>query len=315
RQHHQGACASLGAGGTCGRAQGVVAYRAERRARFDRGVEALPDCDGRVWRAALARLVFPRNGGSRGLCFLPCEGRGGLGRGAFGISPNRDHPLPASLCLRRGRGQGKSSRLPPLLRKAGKERPALGRPHRDSRQEAAFDFARFSQLSTTVSGLSDSDSMPASISHCARSGWSRGPWPQMPTYLPLARAVLIAIDSNFFTAGSRSSNRWATMLESRSRPSVSWVRSLEPIEKPSKISRNSSASSAFEGTSHIMMIFKPSWPCLRPLPSSTSTTLRPSSRVRTNGIITHRLDSPISLRTLRTALHSSANASAKDGST
>src|SRR3546814_12483684 len=68
-------------------------------------------------------------------------------------------------------------------------------------QEAAFDFASFSHVSTTVSGLSDRDSMPSSISHCARSGWSLGPWPQMPTYLPLARACLIAIDSSFFKFG------------------------------------------------------------------------------------------------------------------
>src|SRR5690606_31960448 len=33
---------------------------------------------------------------------LPCEGGGGLGRGAFGISLNRGHPLPASPCRRRG---------------------------------------------------------------------------------------------------------------------------------------------------------------------------------------------------------------------
>src|SRR5690606_31339640 len=104
---------------------------------------------------------------------------------------------------------------------------------------AFFALASLSQVSTTVSGLSETDSMPCSISHWARSGWSDGPWPQMPTYLPLARAVLIAIDSSFLTAGSRSSNSWATMPESRSRPRVSWVRSLEPIEKPSKISRNS----------------------------------------------------------------------------
>src|SRR3546814_2771717 len=45
---------------------------------------------------------------------LPCEGRGGLGRGAFGVSANRGHPLPTSPCLRRGRGQGKSSRLKPF---------------------------------------------------------------------------------------------------------------------------------------------------------------------------------------------------------
>src|SRR6185437_7644024 len=86
------------------------------------------------------------------------------------------------------------------------------------RHQSAFFFASRSQVSTTVSGFSDTDSMPCSISHSARSGWSLGPWPQMPMYLPLARAVLIAIDSSFFTAGSRSSNRLATMLESRSRP-------------------------------------------------------------------------------------------------
>src|SRR3546814_8432302 len=51
----------------------------------------------------------------RALCSLPCEGRGGLGRGAFRITANRGHPLPASPCRRRGRGQSKSSRLPPLL--------------------------------------------------------------------------------------------------------------------------------------------------------------------------------------------------------
>src|SRR3546814_6791495 len=56
-----------------------------------------------------------RSGGSRELCSLPCEGRGGLGRGALGIVANRDHPLPASPCRRRGRGQGESSRLKPAL--------------------------------------------------------------------------------------------------------------------------------------------------------------------------------------------------------
>src|SRR3546814_4599912 len=56
REHDQGARAALGAGGTGGGAQGGVAYRAERRARLDRGGEALPDGDGRVRRAALTRL-------------------------------------------------------------------------------------------------------------------------------------------------------------------------------------------------------------------------------------------------------------------
>src|SRR3546814_2696840 len=51
---------------------------------------------------------------SRELCSLPCEGRGGFGRGVFRTSASRDHPLPASPCLRRGRGQSGSAqaRLP-----------------------------------------------------------------------------------------------------------------------------------------------------------------------------------------------------------
>ena len=43
---------------------------------------------------------------------------------------------------------------------------------------------------------------------------------------------------HFSTAGSRSSNSNATIAESRSTPSMSWVRSLEPIEKPSNSSAN-----------------------------------------------------------------------------
>src|SRR3546814_19798930 len=38
-------------------------------------------------------------------CSLPCEGRGGLGRGVFRINANRGHPLPATPCRSRGRGQ------------------------------------------------------------------------------------------------------------------------------------------------------------------------------------------------------------------
>ena len=45
-------------------------------------------------------------------------------------------------------------------------------------------LASASQVSTTVSGFSDMLSMLCSTSHCARSGWSDGPCPQMPAYLP-----------------------------------------------------------------------------------------------------------------------------------
>src|SRR3546814_15302350 len=38
-------------------------------------------------------------------CSLPCEGRGGLGRGVFRINAHRGPPLPPSPRRRRGRGQ------------------------------------------------------------------------------------------------------------------------------------------------------------------------------------------------------------------
>ena len=94
----------------------------------------------------------------------------------------------------------------------------------------------------------------------------------MPTYFPASRAAAIAIESIFMTAGSRSSKRWATSPESRSSPSVSWVRSFEPIEKPSKRSRNSAASTALLGTSHIMTTRSPFSPRTSPCsPISAST--------------------------------------------
>jgi hypothetical protein len=53
------------------------------------------------------------------------------------------------------------------------------------------------------------------------------------------------------TAGSRSSKTAASSPESRSTPSVSCVRSFDPIENPSNRLANSSARITFEGISHI----------------------------------------------------------------
>ena len=80
------------------------------------------------------------------------------------------------------------------------------------------------------------DVMPCSTNHLAKSEWSLGPRPrQMPTHLPWSRQALMDIDSMALTAGSRSSKSLAksSRPESQSRPRVSWVRSLEPMEKPS----------------------------------------------------------------------------------
>src|SRR3546814_6821180 len=52
------------------------------------------------------------------VALAPSPAKAGEGWGGVSskISANREHPLPASPCLRRGRGQDKSSRLKPLLR-------------------------------------------------------------------------------------------------------------------------------------------------------------------------------------------------------
>ena len=133
----------------------------------------------------------------------------------------------------------------------------------------------------------------------------------MPTYFPAARHASIARPSMNFTAGSRSSKASATSAESRSRPSVSWVMSFEPIEKPSKCSRNSSGTAAFEGISHIMITSSPFSPRTSPWLASRSITPLPSAGVRTKGIMSFTLVSPMSSRTYRSASHSIAKQSAK----
>src|SRR5205807_1682617 len=61
-------------------------------------------------------------------------------------------------------------------------------------------LARSSQVSTTVSGFSEIDSMPSASSQRARSGWSLGPWPQMPMYFFCLRQAEIAMCMKIFTA-------------------------------------------------------------------------------------------------------------------
>ena len=113
------------------------------------------------------------------------------------------------------------------------------------------------------------------------------------------------------TAGSRSSKPAATSAESRSSPSVSCVMSLLPIENPSKKSRNLSASTALDGSSHIIITCSPRSPRTSPFLPSSAITPSASFSVRTNGIISFRFVRPISSRTNRMASHSIAKASRK----
>ena len=99
--------------------------------------------------------------------------------------------------------------------------------------------ASASHVATTVSGLSDMLSIPAPPATARDRGGRTGPARRCRRNLPARWHASIAIDSIALTASSRSSNVAAMAPPaSRSRPSVNCVMSFEPIEKPSKCSRN-----------------------------------------------------------------------------
>ena len=87
---------------------------------------------------------------------------------------------------------------------------------------------------TSASALRLMESMPCSTRNAAKSGKSLGACPQMPTLRPAACAASMRCAHDHLTASLRSSKSGATVVESRSTPSVSCVRSFDPIEKPSK---------------------------------------------------------------------------------
>ena len=103
--------------------------------------------------------------------------------------------------------------------------------------------------------------------------------------------------------------------ESRSSPRVNWVMSFEPIEKPSKCSRNRSARIALAGSSHIITTLSPFSPRRRPFCASNSTTAVASPTVRTNGTMIWTFVSPISSRTRRSASHSMSKHARNSGET
>ncbi|CRZ79864.1 Uncharacterised protein [Vibrio cholerae] len=85
------------------------------------------------------------------------------------------------------------------------------------------------------------------------------------------------------------------------------------MEKPSKNFKNSSARTALEGSSHIMITFKPCSPRRKPNFASRSITASASPVVRTNGIITSTFFNPISWRTRLMACVSSSKQSSNTG--
>src|SRR3989344_3383146 len=145
-------------------------------------------------------------------------------------------------------------------------------------------FATARMVLMMESGLSDMLSIPCSTRNFAKDGWSEGPWPQMPTYFFFLRHTLMTSAMSFFTAALFSSATRFTIPESRSSPRVSWVRSLEPMDMPSNSFRNSSASMALEGISHMTMtgvaVFLPD----APTRSEVGTPTAPARRGCVRGL-------------------------------
>ena len=194
------------------------------------------------------------------------------------------------------RGAGAAAASSPLIA-CRAIAPSIGRSAERGATSAISTSCRraASQVSTTVSGLSDMLSMPCSTSHCARSGWSDGPCPQMPTYLPglaargdrhrqhrLDRVVALV-------ERRRRSRRRHRGRRRASAASCRWSRS--------RSRRNARGSgrrgSAFDGISHIMITRSPLRRARGPAPSAARSPSPLPSSVRTNGIISSTLVKPI----------------------
>jgi hypothetical protein len=101
----------------------------------------------------------------------------------------------------------------------------------------------------------------------------------------LRLAPTIAWRSISSTPGSRSSKSKATMTESRSTPSTNWLRSFEPIEKPSKRRAKASTWTTLLGISHMTKTSSPSLPRSSPCCAIMRSTSSASFTRRQNGII------------------------------
>ncbi len=75
--------------------------------------------------------------------------------------------------------------------------------------------------------------MPSRTRCSANSGRFEGAWPHSDDVMPPRRAPVMIASMAASTAGSDSSNSSLQISESRSTPSMSWVRSFEPIDTPS----------------------------------------------------------------------------------
>ena len=88
------------------------------------------------------------------------------------------------------------------------------------------------RVASTASGFTDTDVMPARTRCSANAGRFDGACPHSDDVMPASRAAVMMRPMASSTAASDSSNSSAHTSESRSTPSNSWERSLEPIDTP-----------------------------------------------------------------------------------
>src|SRR6266542_719384 len=110
----------------------------------------------------------------------------------------------------------------------------------------------FSMPFKSASGLKEILSIPCSIRKDANSRKSLGAWPHNPILVPVSFDFFITEAIISFTALFCSSKRLAIIAESRSMPNINCVKSFEPMENPSNLFANSSASNTLEGISTII---------------------------------------------------------------
>ena len=89
------------------------------------------------------------------------------------------------------------------------------------------------RTASTASGLTEIDVIPWRTRCSAKAGRFDGAWPHSDEVIPESWQPPMMRPMASSTAGSASSKTSAQIWESRSTPSMSWVRSLLPMETPS----------------------------------------------------------------------------------
>ena len=100
-------------------------------------------------------------------------------------------------------------------------------------QEPALGRGDDGPVRSTALGSTEIEVIPRRTRCSANSGRLDGAWPHSDEVMPASRAPVMMRAMASSTAASDSSNSSAQVSESRSTPSMSWVRSLEPIDTPS----------------------------------------------------------------------------------